>query len=273
MLGTDLTHAFTGHQVTAAGRDKLDITDAEDARRAVAGMDVVINAAAYTNVDAAETEEDTAHRINADGAENLAAAARNVGARLVQISTDYVFDGTATTPYDEHHPLAPVSAYGRSKADGERRALTAHPDGTYVVRTAWLYGENGGNFPATMLRLAATHPTVDVVTDQTGQPTLTRDLARQIRLLVESDAPAGIYHGTNSGTATWYEFARAVYTECGLDPDRIHPTDSTAFIRPAPRPAYSVLGHNAWSRAGLPEMRNWRDALHDAVTTGAISIP
>lgn len=271
MLGTDLQHALTRHQVTAATRSELDITDAEAVRAAVPGHDVVINAAAYTNVDAAETDEAAAHLLNAHAVGDLARAARENDAKLIQFSTDYVFAGSASTPYSEGEAPNPVSAYGRTKAAGERAATRAHPDGTFIVRTAWLYGQHGGNFAATMLRLATTHPTVDVVTDQLGQPTWTRDLAQQIRLLIESDAPAGIYHGTNSGTATWYDFARAVYEECGLDPERIRPTDSTAFTRPAPRPAYSVLGHDAWTTAGLPEMRHWRDALHDAVRTGAIN--
>jgi len=273
MLGTDLQATLGAHEVTAFGRADLDITDRESVHAAVAGHDVVVNAAAYTNVDAAESAEDDAYRVNAIGAENLAIAARDAGAKLIQVSTDYVFEGTATAPYAEDAPRHPISAYGRTKAAGEVLALAAHPDGTFIVRTAWLYGQHGPNFAATMIRLAGGHPTVKVVTDQLGQPTWTSDLAAQIRRLAESDAPAGVYHGTNSGQCTWFEFTRAIYAEVGIDPERVVPTDSAAFVRPAPRPSYSVLGHDRWAAAGLPEMRDWRAALHDAVVGGAIAAP
>ena len=273
MLGVDLRAALADREVTALGRADLDVTDAAAVRDAVFGHDTVINAAAYTKVDDAETHEDAAFNVNAVGVEHLAVAARAAGARLVTISTDYVFDGSAREPYAEDAPRHPISAYGRSKAAGEERAISAHPEGTYVVRTAWLYGEHGPNFAATMLRLAGSHPTVEVVTDQLGQPTWTGDLAAQIRLLAESDAPAGIYHGTNSGQCSWFEFTKAIYSELGLDPARVLPTDSGAFVRPAPRPAYSVLGHDRWSAVGLPEMRDWREALHAAVAAGALVAP
>lgn len=273
MLGTDLRKALAGRDVAALGRADLDVTDLGAVRDAVRGSDVVINAAAYTRVDDAETNEDAAWAVNARGAENLAIAAAESGARLVQISTDYVFRGDANSPYREDSPREPLSAYGRTKAAGEELALAAYPDGTSIVRTAWLYGEHGPNFAATMVRLAGSNPTVTVVTDQLGQPTWTRDLARQIVALCDSDAPAGIFHGTNSGEASWFDFARAVFEEVGLDPDRVRPTDSSAFVRPAPRPGYSVLGHDAWAAAGLEPMRQWRDALAEAVATGAVPRP
>ena len=273
MLGTDLQKALAGRDVTALGRADLDVTDLDAVRAAVWGHEVVINAAAYTKVDDAETNEDAAYAVNATGTRNLAIAAREAGSKLITVSTDYVFEGSATSPYAEDAPRAPISAYGRTKAAGEEQALAEHPDGTYIVRTAWLYGEHGPNFAATMIRLAGSHPTVSVVTDQLGQPTWTADLARQIVLLADSDAPAGIYHGTNSGEGTWFDFTKAIYEEVGLDPARVLPTDSTAFVRPAPRPAYSVLGHDRWAAAGLPEMRHWREALKDAVASGAIARP
>lgn len=273
MLGTDLQTVLAGQDVTALGRADLDVTDLDAVRAAVAGHDVVINAAAYTKVDNAESDEDAAFAVNATGAKNLAIAAREAGAKLIQVSTDYVFDGAATSPYAETAPRAPISAYGRTKAAGEELATAEHPEGTYIVRTAWLYGQHGPNFAATMLRLAGSHPTVSVVVDQLGQPTWTADLARQIVLLAESDAPAGAYHGTNSGQGSWFDFTQAIFTEAGLDPERVLPTDSTAFVRPAPRPSYSVLGHDAWAAAGLPEMRDWREALADAVATGAVATP
>ncbi|MGH1547826.1 dTDP-4-dehydrorhamnose reductase [Leifsonia poae] len=268
MLGQDLQKALAGRDVTALSRAELDVTDRDAVLAAVAGHDVVINASAYTKVDDAETHEDDAYAINALGTENLAIAAARNGARFVTVSTDYVFDGQATEPYAEDTPRDPLNAYGRTKAAGEELALAAHPDGAYVVRTAWLYGAGGANFAKTMVKLAGSHETVSVVDDQVGQPTWTGDLAAQIVALVDSDAPAGVYHGTNSGQTTWYGFARAVFAAAGLDPERVKPTDSTTFVRPAPRPSYSVLGHDAWTRAGLQPMRPWQDALAAATADG-----
>ncbi|MFC4222924.1 dTDP-4-dehydrorhamnose reductase [Lysinibacter cavernae] len=271
MLGNDLQRIFIDHDVTALGRSGLDITDADAVQTAVAGHDVVINAAAYTAVDQAETDEEAAFAINATGPLYLAIAARETGAKLIQVSTDYVFDGSATSPYPESTPHNPISAYGRTKAAGETAVLREHPAGAFIVRTAWLYGQHGPNFAKTMLSLAAKLDTLTVVDDQHGQPTWTLDLAQQIRLLLESDAPAGIYHGTNSGETTWRGFARQVFSLAGLDPDRVGPTDSASFVRPAPRPSYSVLGHDAWTAAGLQPMRLWTDALASAFADGAFS--
>ncbi len=270
MLGTDLRTALAGRDATFLTRAELDVTDAYAVDAAVSGHTVVINAAAYTRVDDAESHEPQAHRINAVGAGLLAEAAARHAARIVQLSTDYVFDGSATSPYAEDAPRHPVSAYGRTKAQGEVLVLEAHPDGAYIVRTAWLYGQHGPNFVKTMLSLAASRPTVAVVTDQVGQPTWTRDLAAQLVALMESDAPAGVYHGTNSGTGSWYDFAREVFELGGFDPQHVTPTDSSAFVRPAPRPAYSVLGHDAWAAVGLHPMRDWRIALREAFATGAL---
>jgi dTDP-4-dehydrorhamnose reductase len=270
MLGSDLVEALFGRDVTVLGRADLDVTDRDSVFDAVAGHDVVINAAAYTRVDDAEAHEDEALRVNGTAAGLLGEATAATGAKLVQVSTDYVFDGQATVPYAEDTPLDPLNAYGRTKAAGERLARQANPGGTYVVRTAWLYGRHGDNFARTMLRLASSHETVSVVDDQLGQPTWTSDLAAQIVALADSDAPAGVYHGTNAGQATWFEFAQAVLTVAGLDPDRVKPTDSSQFVRPAPRPTFSVLGHDAWARAGLPPMRAWRDALAEAASTGVL---
>ena len=269
MLAADLTRVLDGRQVTALGRRDLDITDVTAVREAVTGHDVVINTAAFTNVDAAESEESAAFAVNAVGAGNVADAAAAAGARLVHISTDYVFDGTATSPYAEEAPRAPLGAYGRSKAAGEERVLR-HSD-VYLVRTAWLYGAHGPNFARTMLRLAGERDTVSVVTDQIGQPTWSRDLAAAVVRLLDAEAPFGIYHGTNAGEASWFDFARAIFAESGLDPERVQPTDSSAFTRPAPRPAYSVLSHAAWATARLPAPRPWPDALHAAIAEGALT--
>lgn len=271
MLGQDLQRALDGRPVTALGRGELDVTDIDAVRQAASGHDVIINAAAYTKVDDAEEHEDAAHAVNAVGAGNLATVAAENNARLVQVSTDYVFNGHADSPYSEDTPLDPISAYGRTKADGERSAFAANPGATYVVRTAWLYGAGGPNFAKTMLRLAAGHDTVSVVDDQLGQPTWTADLAAQIVMLLDANAPAGVYHGTNAGQTSWYHFARAVFEEAGLDPNRVKPTDSSSFVRPAPRPAYSVLGHGTWAKVGLAPLRGWREALTDAAAQGVLN--
>ena len=270
MLGQDLQQVLAGRPVTALGRNDLDVTDLGAVQAAVAGHDVVVNCAAYTRVDDAETHEDAAFAVNATGAGNLALAAARHGAKLVQLSTDYVFDGRARKPYPENASRNPVSAYGRTKAEGERLALELNPGRTFVVRTAWLYGANGPNFAKTMVRLARTNDTVSVVDDQLGQPTWTLDLARHIVAMIDAGAASGIYHATNSGQASWYEFARAVFSVAGLDPDRVKPTSSAQFVRPAPRPAYSVLGHAAGHPPGLAPMRSWRKALADAAKRGVL---
>jgi dTDP-4-dehydrorhamnose reductase len=269
MLGTDLRRIL-GRRTEAPTSAELDIRDAAAVEAAVAGVDVVVNAAAYTRVDDAETHEDEASAINATGAENAARAAAAVGAKFVQVSTDYVFDGEAGEPYREDAPLNPLGAYGRTKADGERRVLAAHPD-AHIVRTAWLYGDAGSSFPRTMLKLASQRDTVSVVTDQVGQPTWTMDVARLISALIESNAPGGIYHATNGDTATWFVFAQELFRRAGLDPRRVLATTSAEFVRPAPRPAYSVLGHSAWTRAALDVPRPWREALDDAFDDGAFA--
>ena len=270
MLGHDLQSVLAGRDVTALSRADLDVTNLEAVRAASAGHDVIINTAAYTKVDDAEEHEDLAYAVNATGAANLATAAGETGATLVQLSTDYVFDGTATSPYPEDTLLNPVSAYGRTKAEGERLAQELNPGRTHIVRTAWLYGQHGPNFARTMLRLATERDELSVVSDQVGQPTWTLDLARQIVALLDADAPTGIYHGTNAGEASWYDFARAIFSAAGLNPDRVTPTDSSQFVRPAPRPAYSVLGHRAWEAIGLAPMRDWREALTSAASQGVL---
>ncbi|MEF3405215.1 dTDP-4-dehydrorhamnose reductase [Agromyces sp. CCNWLW203] len=270
MLGRDLRIALADRDVTSPGRSDLDITDESAVLEAVRGHDVVINAAAYTAVDQAESDEAAAYAVNAIGARNLARGCSRAGARLVQISTDYVFDGLSTVPYPESAPRNPVSAYGRTKAAGEEFVLAELPDRSYVVRTAWLYGAHGKNFASTMLELAASRPTWSVVDDQRGQPTWTVDLATSIVRMLDADVPSGIFHGTSSGETTWYGFARAILETVGLDPDRIEPTDSSNFIRPAPRPAFSVLGHTGWEAVGLPVIRDWRIALDAAAEHGGL---
>lgn len=264
MLGRDLAHVFADLNPVVLDRSQLDITDEQAVREALLPGDTVINAAAYTQVDRAEEEPDLAMAINANGPRHLAQALKDLGGTLIQVSTDYVFDGTATTPYPEDAPRRPVSAYGRSKAAGEEAVLAILPERSAIVRTAWLYGEHGNSFPRTMLALAKTRETVSVVSDQVGQPTWTGDLAVQIRRLVEAGVPSGIFHGTNTGQTSWWNFARTIFSHAGLDPERVLQTTSAEFVRPAPRPTWSVLGHDAWERAGIPPMRPWEEAFAEA---------
>ncbi|MFG2102909.1 dTDP-4-dehydrorhamnose reductase [Micromonospora echinaurantiaca] len=280
MLGRDLLAVLDSRpdlKVTAATRAEVDITDAAAVRAAVAGHDLVLNTAAWTDVDGAEEQEAAATAVNGDAVGHLAAACAATGARLVHVSTDYVFPGDGTTPYAEDAPTAPVNAYGRSKLAGERAVARFLPETGYVVRTAWLYGAHGPNFVATMLRLAEQREHLDVVDDQHGQPTWSYALAAQLVALGDAAlagrAPAGVYHGTCAGQTTWYGLARAVFTLRGLDPDRIRPTTSDRFRRPAPRPAYSVLGHGRWAAAGLPPLPDWHTTLADAFASAAPPAP
>jgi len=258
MLGTDLVAVLRGrgHDVVGIDRDSVDITDPEACVGLADHFDVVVNCAAFTAVDAAESDEPAAFAVNAVGAANLARAAHRSGARMVQISTDYVFDGTAVAPYAETAPLVPRSAYGRTKAAGEWAVRAECPD-HLVVRTAWLYGAHGPCFPSTIVRVLRERGGADVVVDQVGQPTWTVDLADLVERLVRADAPAGTYHGTSSGQTSWYGFARAAAAAAGVDPAAVRETTSEGFVRPAPRPAYSVLGHGALRSVGVDPIGEW----------------
>ena len=266
MLGTDLvaTVASRGEPVTGIDRAGLDVTDAAAVTDAIARgrPDVVVNCAAWTAVDEAEAAEERALAVNGAGVANLAAACARSGARLVQVSTDYVFAGDAGRPYAEDDVPAPRTAYGRTKLAGERAVLGQLPGSGYVVRTAWLYGAHGPSFVRAMIRLEGQRPTVDVVDDQHGQPTWTIDVALQIIALVHSAAAPGIYHATSSGQTTWFGLAREIFGLLGADPARVRPIPSSALPRPAPRPGYSVLGHSAWAGPGLQPIGPWRTALH-----------
>jgi dTDP-4-dehydrorhamnose reductase len=266
MLGQDLCAvlAEAGEpSVVPATRAVLDITDVAAVRAAVAEADVVVNAAGWTDVDGAEAAEEAATAVNGHAVRALAEAA---GGRLFHVSTDYVFDGSATVPYAEDAEPVPINAYGRGKLVGERAVLAA---GGYVVRTAWLYGAHGRNFVRTMLRLAGERETVDVVADQEGPPTWSYALAGQLvalaRAAVAGRAAPGVYHGTAGGQTSWYGLARAVFAEAGLDPARVCPTTSDRFPRLARRPTYSVLGHERWSSAGVPPLPPWRTMLTTAM--------
>lgn len=274
-LGTDLLGVL-GASATGLTRRDLDVTDGAAVRAAVGdwalavrdlpGRMAVFNAAAWTDVDGAETAEDDAYAANTTAPAHLAIAAEAAGARLVHVSTDYVFAGDATAPYEVDAPTNPRSAYGRTKLAGEQAVLAAGPH-SYVVRTAWVYGATGGNFVKTMARLERERDTVSVVDDQRGSPTWSLDLARGLVSLVREGTAPGVYHATNTGETTWYGLARAVFEELGADPDRVRPCTSADFPRPAPRPAYSVLSDLEWREAGLTPLPPWRVALTAAFAT------
>ncbi|MFT3663085.1 MAG: dTDP-4-dehydrorhamnose reductase [Gordonia sp. (in: high G+C Gram-positive bacteria)] len=264
---------------------EMDLTDSDSVEAGLADLragDVVLNAAAYTAVDDAETDWKGAYALNAAGPARLAALTAAAGARLIQISTDYVFavDGTHTEPLepdDLDQATQPTSVYGASKLAGERAALAADP-ATTVVRTSWVYtgGAGSPDFVGTMRRLEASRPEISVVDDQRGSPTYARDLAAGLWELVErvgagsgtpgDDPTAGaVLHATGGGSATWYQLACAVFAGVGADPARVRPCTTADFPRPAPRPAFSVLSPRSWTAAGLTPLRDWRAALTDAL--------
>ena len=264
MLGTDLMEhlAAAGHEAVGLDLPELDITDRRRVIRRVSesAPDVVFHLAAWTDVDAAEDHEEQALMVNGEGARNVAIAAREAGAALVAVSTDYVFPGT-DGPYGEDDPTDPIQAYGRTKLAGERLAELEYPEGTRIARTSWLYGAHGRNFVDTMIAIGAdpARDHVDVVADQEGCPTWTRDLCPA---LVEVAALSpGIYHMAGSGSTTWAGLAREAFRLAEVDCE-VRDTTTEAFARPAPRPAMSVL---AVTHEGAPRLRAWEDALADYI--------
>lgn len=266
--------SFLRLEATRQGRDVLaltsaqwDIVDPQRAREIVRAGDTVINCAAYTAVDDAERDQDRAHAINAVGPEHIARACARVGAQMVHISTDYVFDGAAARPYEPSDETRPLSVYGQTKLAGERAVLAELP-GAVVLRTAWVYtGGNGKDFVAAMRRLAAGDGDVDMVDDQTGSPTYTGDLVSALLEVADGrvHAPNGIVHAANQGEVTRYQQARAVFEGVGADPDRVRPVTSDHHPRPAARPAYSALSGRESQEAGLSPLRPWREALAQAL--------
>jgi dTDP-4-dehydrorhamnose reductase len=246
----------------------LDITQSSTVSEAVEKLcpTVIINCAAWTDVDGAESHEIDASRVNSDGPKNLALAAKLCNSKLIHVSTDYVFSGKSQSPWQIADEINPQSAYGRTKALGESRVLASHPENSFVVRTAWLYSPWGKNFAKTMTKLAIKgEGAVRVVNDQVGQPTSASDLAKQLVELGLSTSPAGIYHGTNSGQATWFEFAQEIFKLAGADVGRVTPVSSSEHPRPAKRPTYSVLSHDAWAKTYVKPLRDWRIALTEAM--------
>jgi len=260
MLGRAVTEAATrlGHEVTSLSRAELDITDADRVRRAIgaARARAVVNCAAWTDVDGAEEHEREATATNGAGAGNVARAAEETGSRIVHVSTDYVFDGSKTTPWVESDAVGPIGAYGRSKLAGEQEVVAAGP-GHAIVRTAWLFGAFGRNFVDTMLELGRERDEVSVVTDQVGNPTWTVHLAEALVELAERDGDVGLFHATGMGECTWYEFAVEIMDRARCH-SRVVPTTSERFARAARRPAYSVLGSEREPQIVLPP---WQDGL------------
>jgi dTDP-4-dehydrorhamnose reductase len=263
-LGRELLEAFEGHAVLAATHQQLDVADRDAVLQACGGFgpDVVVHAAAWTDVDGCEGDPDRASRVNALGTRHVAEGARLVGARVCYLSSDYVFDGAAGRPYTEWDRPNPLSAYGRSKLGGEREL----DPGATVVRTSWLCGRHGNNMVKTVLRLASERERLAFVDDQHGCPTFAGDLAAMVRALVVARRP-GLFHVTNQGATTWFGLARAVLEAAGLDPERVEPvsTDMLRPPRPAPRPRYSVLDNAALRLSGLPLLADWREPLERLV--------
>jgi len=227
---------------------------------------VVVNAAAWTDVDAAESNVDAVNAVNAEGVRNLVLAAKEVDAVFVQVSTDYVFSGVGSSPWKEYDVREPISIYGKTKLAGENEVLASYPEKSYIFRTAWLYSRWGNNFAKTMTKIAIEgKDDARVVNDQVGQPTFAIDLANQIVDSVVQKIPFGTYHSTNSHQASWFEFAQEIFKLVDADVSRVIPVAASEFSRPAKRPAYSVLGHDAWTATTVPAMRNWRVALAEAM--------
>ena len=267
-VGQELVRAFAGHDVVAATSADLDITDRAMVLGAATSLqpDTIVHAGAFTAVDACEAESDRAYRVNALGTRNVADAARRVGAHVLYLSTDYVFDGTKPAPYDEWDVPNPQSVYGRSKLAGELE-LARDPAAT-IVRISWVFGVHGANMVKTVLRLAGENETLRFVDDQRGRPTAAADAADLVaRLAVER--LGGVVHGTNQGEVSWFEFARAVFESAGLDPARVEPI-TTADLdppRPAPRPANSVLDDAVLRLSGLPRLPHYRESLDRVIAT------
>jgi dTDP-4-dehydrorhamnose reductase len=260
MLGKDLVGQWGQDEVIPATSRDADIRDPSQVRALVSGArpDWIILTAAYTDVDGSERDPEAAFAVNGAGTRNVAVAARENGAKLFYLSTDYVFDGTATRPIETDHPVAPLNVYGQSKAAGEKAVQEAHLD-WIIARTSWLFGASGSSFPEKILRASETRPELTVVADQFGSPTFTRDLARAIVDLVHSGA-RGIFNITNTGSCSWFEFAREVLRQAGRGAIRVLPISTADAARPARRPAYSILSAAALDSAGI-QLPSWQDAV------------
>jgi dTDP-4-dehydrorhamnose reductase len=271
MLGTDLQSAFAGHELVLTDVlgdvTPMDITDTAQVMDVVGSNrpDVIIHAAAYTDVDGCERDPDTAYKVNGLGTRNVAAACCNLDAVMVYISTDFVFDGEKCEPYTEYDQTNPLGHYGASKLVGEQVVSELCPR-HFITRTAWLYGEHGKNFPYTMLNAAKTRKELSVVSDQIGSPTFTVDLAAAIRDLVTGPPLFGTYHITNSGSCSWYDFAKEIFRLSGITDVEVTPILSEDWPSPTKRPKYSVLRHRALELQGRDNLRPWQEALKDFIS-------
>jgi dTDP-4-dehydrorhamnose reductase len=259
LLGKELMRAWGADAVTGLSSRDADLRDANRIRHVVreSAPEWLVLAAAYTDVDGCEANPELAFAVNRDGALNVATAAKEVGARLLFLSSDYVFDGKKTIPYETSDPRNPQSVYGRSKAEAEVKLLEVMPD-CCIARTSWLFGTGGKCFPDTILKLAASRPALDVVNDQRGCPTYAVDLARAITELCKKNA-SGIVHATNTSDCTWFDFAEEIVRSAGLTAT-VRPVSSQWMARPAPRPAYSVLSSAGLNALGI-DLPSWRDAF------------
>ena len=265
MLGHDLIEVLKDkHDLILSTSKTLDITDKDKTIEFIRENkpDIVINSAAYTDVDGCETNRELAYSVNGEGVRNLAIGCAEVDCPLVQISTDYVFNGKSDRPWAEDDEIGPISIYGKSKLEGEE-AILKILDKYFIVRTAWLYGINGKNFPKTMLELSENHSEITVVYDEVGSPTYTLDLARKISELIETDY-YGIYHITNSGSCSWCEFSRYIFELAGRDV-KVIPVTAAEFARPAPRPSYSVLENKKLIENGFEPLRNYKEAIKEYI--------
>lgn len=261
-LGQDVVKLLgANHEVYGLGRDELDVTNEVQCLEVLFDLrpDVVIHSGAYTAVDLAETEIEKAYLINSAGTKNLVVASERIGAKFCYISTDYVFDGTATEPYREDDDTNPQSVYGKSKRAGELYVESLSSK-HYIVRTSWVYGKYGANFVKTMLNLAKTRDSLKVVSDQFGSPTYTVDLALFLEKLIQTDF-YGIYHASNSGVCSWYDFACAIFEESGVISIKVEPCTTEEFPRPAPRPRNSAMAHGSILAHGFADLRPWREGL------------
>jgi dTDP-4-dehydrorhamnose reductase len=269
-LGKSLKDVFLGtpHKITLLNRQSLDVTNSESALKVISSLkpDWIINCAAYTNVDQAETDQDICSAVNTKGVENLIVAASQNKSKLIQISTDYVFDGNKTGLWQENDKRNPLSYYGKTKAEAESLILQDYFSQSAIIRTSWLYSQYGKNFVKTMFNLGENGDSeLNVVSDQVGQPTSCVDLSYLILDVIDADITGSILHGTNSGSASWYEFAKSIFQLSGFDSERVKPILSENYPQKATRPRNSVLGHQLFKEVGLKPMRNWDVALEFAM--------
>ena len=266
MLGHDLQRTLKNHELILCNSKNLDITNKNLVSETINEMkpDILINSAAYTNVDDCETNYEEAHKVNALGPKNLANVCKDLKIPLVHISTDYVFDGKKTEPLKENDNLGPQTAYGKTKLEGEQ-FIQKILDEYFIIRTAWLYGCDGNNFVKTMLNLSKSHNEITVVNDQIGSPTFTYDLAKGISEIIKTDK-YGVYHLTNSGSCSWYEFSKEIFRLTNKNV-KVIPVTTEEFPRPAPRPKYSVLNNDKWIKQGFKPLRDYKEALKEYLLT------